>query len=81
MKIPRKSGGNELENLDLFILANAESIEGIFPDNTANKMLTRKQLKEMVIKSQFGINGEGKAQAQKFLLQDFHCQESSPISL
>lgn len=26
-------------------------------------MLTRKQLKEMVIKSQFGINGEGKAQA------------------
>lgn len=29
MKIPRKSGGNELENLDLFILANAESIEGI----------------------------------------------------
>lgn len=65
MKIPRKSGGNELENLDLFILANAESIEGIFPENTANKMLTRKQLKEMVIKSQFGINGEGKAQASE----------------
>jgi len=65
MKIPRKSGGQLLQNLDLYILANAESISGLFEGASSPQTLTRKQLQDLVIQSQFGITSEGKAQASE----------------
>lgn len=61
MKLLRKAAG-DLENIDLFILLNAESI-GVLNDNNCNRM-TRKDLKAVTYNSNFGINTDGSAQAK-----------------
>lgn len=60
MKLLRKAAG-DLENIDLFILLNAESI-GVLNDNNCNRM-TRQELKSAVFDSNFGIKTDGTAQA------------------
>lgn len=60
MKLLRKAAG-DLENIDLFILLNAESI-GVLDGNNCNTM-TRKALKDSTFKSKFGINTDGSPQA------------------
>ena len=61
MKLLRKAAG-DLENIDLFILLNAESI-GVLNDNNCNRM-TRKDLKAVTFNSNFGINTDGSPQAK-----------------
>lgn len=61
MKLLRKAAG-DLENIDLFILLNAESI-GVLNDNNCNRK-TRQELKNAVFNSNFGINTDGTAQAK-----------------
>lgn len=60
MKLLRKAAGN-LENIDLYILLNAESI-GVLDGNNCNTM-TRKALKAATFNSNFGINTDGSPQA------------------
>lgn len=60
MKLLRKAAG-DLENIDLFILLNAESI-GVLNDNNCNRM-TRKELKAATFNSNFGIKTNGSPQA------------------
>lgn len=60
MKLLRKAEG-DLENIDLFILLNAESIR-VLNDNNCNRM-TRKELKAATFDSNFGINPDGSPQA------------------
>lgn len=60
MKLLRKAAG-DLDNIDLFILLNAESI-GVLNDNNCNRM-TRQKLKNAVFNSNFGIKKDGSAQA------------------
>lgn len=60
MKLLRKAAG-DLENIDLFILLNAESI-GVLNDNNCNRM-TRQELKVKTFNSNFGINTDGSPQA------------------
>ena len=60
MKLLRKAAG-DLENIDLFILLNAESI-GVLNGSNCNTM-TRKALKEATFNSNFGINTNGSPQA------------------
>lgn len=60
MKLLRKAAG-DLDNIDLFILLNAESI-GVLNDNNCNRM-TRKELKAATFDSNFGINPDGSPQA------------------
>ena len=59
MKLLRKAAG-DLDNIDLFILLNAESI-GVLNDNNCNRM-TRKELKTATFNSNFGINTNGSPQ-------------------
>lgn len=61
MKLLRKAAG-DLENIDLFILLNTESI-GVLNDNNCNRM-TRKDLKAVTFNSNFGINTDGSPQAK-----------------
>ncbi len=61
MKLLRKAAGN-LENIDLYILLNAESID-VLDGNNCNTM-TRKVLKAATFNSNFGINTDGSAQAK-----------------
>lgn len=60
MKLLRKAAGN-LENIDLYILLNAESID-VLDGNNCNTM-TRKALKAATFNSNFGINTDGSPQA------------------
>lgn len=60
MKLLRKAAGN-LENIDLFILLNAESIK-VLNGSNCNTM-TRKALKAATFNSNFGINTDGSPQA------------------
>ena len=60
MKLLRKAAG-DLENIDLFILLNAESID-VLDGNNCNTM-TRKALKDATFNSNFGINTNGSPQA------------------
>ena len=60
MKLLRKAAG-DLENIDLFILLNAESI-GVLNGSNCNTM-TRKDLKAATFSSNFGINTNGSPQA------------------
>lgn len=60
MKLLRKAAGN-LENIDLYILLNAESIR-VLDGNNCNTM-TRKELKAATFGSNFGINTDGSPQA------------------
>ncbi len=60
MKIPRNSGGTELKNLDLFILANAESGSALYGNNFSPKEVTRKTLQEAKLSDKFVIGTYGK---------------------
>ena len=60
MKLLRKAAG-DLENIDLYILLNAESID-VLDGNNCNTM-TRKALKDATFNSNFGINTNGSPQA------------------
>ena len=66
LRFLRKIGGQEVKNIDLYILANSESIN--MPDQIKGKDLssvTRKVLKEVSFTSPFGINGDGTAENQE----------------
>lgn len=66
LRFLRKIGGQEVKNIDLYILANSESINML--DQMKGKDLssvTRKDLKEVSFTSPFGINSDGTAENQK----------------
>lgn len=66
LRFLRKIGGEEVKNIDLYILANSESIK--MPDQIKGKDLssvTRKDLKEVSFTSPFGINNDGTAENQE----------------
>lgn len=66
LRFLRKIGGEEVKNIDLYILANSESINML--DQMKGKDLssvTRKDLKEVSFTSPFGINSDGSAESQE----------------
>ena len=66
LRFLRKIGGEEVKNIDLYILANSESIN--MPNQMKGKDLssvTRKDLKEVSFTSPFGINSDGTAENQE----------------
>ena len=66
LRFLRKIGGEEVKNIDLYILANSESINML--DQMKGKDLrsvTRKDLKEVSFTSPFGINSDGTAENPK----------------
>ena len=66
LRFLRKIGGEEVKNIDLYILANSESINML--DQIKGKDLrsvTRKDLKEVSFTSPFGINSDGTAENPK----------------
>lgn len=66
LRFLRKIGGEEVKNIDLYILANSESIN--MPNQIKGKDLssvTRKDLKEVSFTSPFGINSDGTAENQE----------------
>lgn len=66
LRFLRKIGGQEVKNIDLYILANSESIN--MPDQIKSKDLssvTRKDLKEVCFTSPFGINSDGNAETKE----------------
>lgn len=66
LRFLRKIGGEEVKNIDLYILANSESINML--DQMKGKDLrsvTRKDLKEVSFTSPFGINSDGTAESKK----------------
>lgn len=65
LRFLRKIGGEEVKNIDLYILANSESIN--MPNQIKGKDLssvTRKDLKEVSFTSPFGINSDGTAETK-----------------
>ena len=66
LRFLRKIGGKEVKNIDLYILANSESINML--DQMKGKDLssvTRKDLKEVCFTSPFGINSDGNAETKE----------------
>lgn len=66
LRFLRKIGGEEVKNIDLYILANSESINML--DQTKGKDLrsvTRKDLKEVCFTSPFGINSDGTSETKE----------------
>ena len=66
LRFLRKIGGEEVKNIDLYILANSESINML--DQIKGKDLrsvTRKDLKEVCFTSPFGINSDGTAETKE----------------
>lgn len=66
LRFLRKIGGEEVKNIDLYILANSESINML--DQMKGKDLssvTRKDLKEVSFTSPFGINRDGSAETKE----------------
>ena len=66
LRFLRKIGGEEVKNIDLYILANSESIN--MPNQIKGKDLssvTRKDLKEVSFTSPFGIKSDGTAENQE----------------
>ncbi len=66
LRFLRKIGGEEVKNIDLYILANSESIN--MPNQMKGKDLssvTRKDLKEVSFTSPFGINKDGTAETKE----------------
>lgn len=66
LRFLRKIGGEEVKNIDLYILANSESINML--DQMKGKDLrsvTRKDLKEVSFTSPFGIKSDGTAETKK----------------
>ena len=65
LRFLRKIGGEEVKNIDLYILANSESINML--DQMKGKDLrsvTRKDLKEVCFTSPFGISSDGTAETK-----------------
>lgn len=66
LRFLRKIGGEEVKNIDLYILANSESINML--EQMKGKDLssvTRKDLKEVSFTSPFGINSDGNAETKE----------------
>ena len=66
LRFLRKISGQEVKNIDLYILANSESINML--DQMKGKDLssvTRKDLKEVCFTSPFGINSDGNAETKE----------------
>lgn len=66
LRFLRKIGGEEVKNIDLYILTNSESIN--MPNQIKGKDLssvTRKDLKEVSFTSPFGINRDGSAETKE----------------
>lgn len=66
LRFLRKIGGQEVKNIDLYILANSESIN--MPDQIKGKdfsSVPRKDLKEVCFTSPFGINSDGNAETKE----------------
>lgn len=66
LRFLRKIGGEEVKNIDLYILANSESINML--EQMKGKDLssvTRKDLKKVSFTSPFGINGDGNAETKE----------------
>lgn len=66
LRFLRKIGGEEVKKIDLYILANSESINML--DQMKGKDLrsvTRKDLKEVSFTSPFGINSDGTPETKK----------------
>lgn len=66
LRFLRKIGGQEAKNIDLYILANSESINML--DQMKGKDLSsvpRKDLKEVCFTSPFGINSDGNAETKE----------------
>ena len=66
LRFLRKIGGEEVKNIDLYILANSESINML--DQMKGKDLrsvTRKDLKEVSFTSPFGIKSDGTAETKE----------------
>lgn len=66
LRFLRKIGGEEVKKIDLYILANSESINML--DQMKGKDLrsvTRKDLKEVSFTSPFGINNDGTAETKE----------------
>ena len=66
LRFLRKIGGEEVKNIDLYILANSESIN--MPGQMKGKDLssvTRKDLKEVSFTSPFGINSDVNAETKE----------------
>lgn len=66
LRFLRKIGGEEVKNIDLYILANSESINML--DQMKGKDLssvTRKDLKEVSFTSPFGIGSDGTPETQE----------------
>lgn len=61
MKVPRTTGGRALKNIDLYILANAESGTNL-TTASINRTMTRKGLSDVCLTESFGVNTEGTAQ-------------------
>lgn len=66
LRFLRKIGGQEVKNIDLYILANSESINML--DQMKGKDLSsvpRKDLKEVCFTAPFGINSDGNAETKE----------------
>lgn len=65
LRFLRKIGGEEVKNIDLYILANSESINMLEQMKGKDlRSVTRKNLKEVSFTSPFGINSDGTAENQ-----------------
>ena len=66
LRFLRKIGGEEVKNIDLYILANSESINMLEQMKGKDlRSVTRKDLKEVSFTSPFGINSDGTAETKK----------------
>ena len=77
LRFLRKIGSEEVKNIDLYILANSESINML--DQMKGKDLrsvTRKDLKEVCFTSPFGINSDGTAEDQDVPDVDSHVADT-----
>ena len=66
LRLLRKIGGEEVKKIDLYILANSESINMLEQMKGKDlRSVTRKDLKEVSFTSPFGINSDGTAETQE----------------
>ena len=66
LRFLRKIGGEEVKNIDLYILANSESINMLEQMKGKDlRSVTRKDLKEVSFTSPFGISSDGTAETKE----------------
>lgn len=66
LRFLRKIGGEEVKNIDLYILANSESINMLDQmKGKDHRSVTRKDLKEVSFTSPFGIKSDGTAETKE----------------